>query len=150
MARIPILNSTISEIFQGLISNCKIYLLTNKEAKEIWKEYIDKSATSYFNLEDKSWLVKDEKHNLGDWIKAYNSGQYIEITKVLDKIGWKDEDDVCFCLSEVLCVKSCWVDFRLNWDKFIEIDDDCPIIINKSHRCEAIIFTPLGDINLIK
>ncbi len=151
MAKIPILNSDISEIFQGLSSMNTIYLLTNNEAKTIWIKNIDKSANSYFKLEDDSWLVRNEKYNIGDWLDSYNTGKYELVSKILNSVlGWRDEDRIYFCLSEVLSIESSWREFKLNWDKFIEIDDDCPIIINQSSNCEVIIFKPLGEISLLR
>ncbi len=146
MAKVSIMNSDLSQIFQGADSVNNVYLLTNKEAEEIWKEYIDKTASSYFHLNDNSWLVKNEYNEIGEWLKYYNSGEYNKVGEILKgSYDWKFEDRIYFCFSKVICIESKWGQFIINWDKFLEIDDDCPIVINKSPKNnEALIFTPLG------
>jgi Protein of unknown function (DUF2947) len=103
-------------------------------------------------LENDSWIISSQEIGLATWIDAYNEDDSIPVKQVFElRINWKLSDSILFFISRLLVIETTWEIFMKNWTSFLECDDDCPLIINRSiHRKEAIIFKPIGNISYIK
>jgi len=150
MEKKDILKSDFSEEFVNQIEG-SAFLYSRKTSSDYWDKYIDKKSSSYFSLLDNNWIVESKKNNLGFWIEDYNNDNSEQVQKLLlDKIPWKLEDTIIYCISRFLIIESTWENFTKLWMNFIECDDDCPIIINLNVKGNAIVFNPIGSISFIE
>jgi hypothetical protein len=139
--------SDLDYYFDGL----DVKALNHKESEKIWDLHIKSKHPSYFKLEDTNWLIEANQVSVEFWFDDFNNNCSQRIHSLLDEnIDWNSSDVVYYTLSKYLIYKTTWNLFKANWIKFLECEDDCPILINESSKSEAIIFTPLGELRYLK
>jgi hypothetical protein len=109
------------------------------------------SAKSYFSLPDDSWVVTSPATVIGQWLQEYNTGQFQRTASELKlRLPWLLATPVFFCVSRRTLIASAWDDFTRLWDCYLELHDDCPIVVPEQNGPrEALVFTPLGDIRCV-
>jgi len=152
MERIEIMKSEYSDYFENIKASNTIFLYSKEFSKELWSNYFDENSKSYFSLDDENWLIKSNEFELGEWIDYFNDDNSELVKKHLQKsIDWELDDEVLFFISSLLSIQTTWEIFLNSWVSFLECDDDCPILINKSNKQkEAIIFKPIGSFSFFK
>jgi hypothetical protein len=148
MEKKKITNTDYSFCFED-VDMQSTFLLPKEVANNVWAKKVDGSSSSYFTLNDDSWIVKAEKQHLGNWLENYSDESNVEVEQILNQaLDWVDSQIVFFCLNKHLAIETKWGEFKHNWRNFLCVDDDCPLIINPEKNTSIIIFAPIG--NLIK
>lgn len=147
----PVNKTFYKEYFEESNSSEKIYLLSEQEAMEAWANKVSRDSKSYFDLADDNWLVAGEYKKLGEWRTAYDKNQIEWVSNILRAHhNWKDNTTVLFLINRKNVFQLSWHDFLLNWDCFLTIEDDCPVLIPLVNcRKEAILFQHLGAVYTI-
>ncbi len=142
---ISIKNTHFKEYFSSEIYD-EVFLLDTKDANLFWHSYIGENTTSYFNLPNDNWIIKEERIFLAEWITYYNEDNNISISTILkNQISCDNDATIWFCMSKELILKSNWKVFLEHWDCFIAIDDDCPIILIEN-EAQSLLFTSIGGL----
>ncbi|WP_223787002.1 DUF2947 family protein [Marinicella meishanensis] len=129
----------------------KVFLLSEKEADKVWTLMIGSEKDHFFELGGESWINKGSFKFIGEWIDEYNSERYDSVSKKLKKsVCWFDRSKVFFILSRSLIFYTDWKVFWKEWDQFLTIEDDAPIIMSESVPGQAIMFYSRGDMVLIE
>lgn len=128
-----------------------VLLLSEKDAEVVWESMIKSNKNHFFELDDKDWISNASVKYIGEWIDDYNSERYKPVAKKLKKsVRWFDKSKVFFILSRTLVFCTSWKIFWSEWDQFLTIEDDAPIIMSESVCGQAIMFYSRGDIVLVE
>ena len=148
---LPVNKTFYQEYFEESSSSEKIYLLSEKEAIEVWGKEIDWESKCYFDLADDHWLVVGERKSIGEWMTAYHENKVELVANILRSCrNWDNNKTVLFLINRKNIFQLSWYDFLLNWDCFLSIEDDCPVVIPQVNPLkEAILFQHLGGVYTI-
>ena len=130
-----------------------IFLLQESVAKAYWHSIFPSGTSSYFDIPNEHWIASSGTIRVCEWISAYNANEPSVVEKSLRlSIPWTTHVGVRFCVNHSLIFQTTWTIFLRNWNAFLGIHDDCPIVLPNPDVCpyEAIVFTPLGDILFIQ
>lgn len=143
------MNSTLitktfySEYFDKEVKD--IYLLEKDVASKLWESKIDSKSNSFFRLSDDNPIIFNSK-NIGDWKSYYNEDNISDLQSFLNSTtNWENDNTVFFCINKETIIKTNYSTFLNNIFNFLEVNDDCPILLNNENP-ECIYFAPLGNI----
>lgn len=141
--------SDYAEEFRGFDIN-DVFLLSQKEATQIWSDFIDKNAISFFDLPDTNWLISSKRIMVGEWMKDFNANESEYLSQKLDDVvNWDNSHIVFFCMKRENVIMTKWSQFKKLWIAFLYCEDDCPILISSVNTEYAFVFRPVGDVVLI-
>lgn len=136
-------NPFFAEYFQGVTED--IFLLPENESIMKWWQLIDENSSSYFDLNDNNWIISSKKIKVGLWMDPFNSNTPKDIEMLLqNSFKWDLDSQVFFCINRTCILEATWKGFTKNWIMFLQLEDDCPIILNPSNKNSALIVSPVG------
>lgn len=142
MSETIITKTFYSEYFDGDVKN--IYLLSREEASKLWDLKIDFKSNNYFRLSNDNIIIINSK-NIGDWRSYYDNDDDKGLQSFLNSIiSWGSDNEVFFCINRETIIKTNYESFLNNIFNFLELYDDCPILLNENGEC--IYFASLGTI----
>lgn len=131
-----------SEYFDESIKD--IYLLEKNLATKLWDLRIDPNANNFFRLDDNNPIIYNSK-SIGDWRSYYDQDDILGLQSYLNSnVAWKSDSLVFFCINRETIIKTNYNIFLNNIFNFLELHDDCPILLNESGEC--MYFAPFGNI----
>lgn len=86
---------------------------------------------------------------MGNWREYYDADNTLGLQYFLNLIlNWSQEDLVLFCINKEIIIKTNYKTFLDNIFNFLELHDDCPILVNisKNNILDYIYFSSLGNI----
>lgn len=145
MDEIFIKKTIYGEYFDDKIQD--VYLLNKSSAFNIWSKYIDRNSNSFFRLDDSNPIILNASVK-GYWRDLYDFEDLSKLKNILLSIlDWQDSDQIYFCLNKSTIIETNYSVLLNNIFSFLELYDDCPIIINCNKKnTEYIYFTSFGDI----
>ncbi|MDR2206272.1 MAG: DUF2947 family protein [Flavobacteriaceae bacterium] len=125
----------------------KIDLLSIEDASKFWISNIDDREDNFYKLLDKNPIIKNSIH-IGHWLEYYdNHNQSGLINFLHSKTSWSLDSIVFFCINKKTVIKTDYETFLKNVFSFLEVYDDCPLLVYQNINCnEFIYFAPLGNI----
>jgi hypothetical protein len=152
MTNHPVQKTPFKDIFKNSMEE-DVILLGDEKANKLWEEEIDPKASSYFYLPDDHWLISSPSFTIGEWLEAYNTDNNLFVETILRKnINYSKDSLLYFIARKNTIFLTKWSYFLKNWDEFIAVEDDCPILmlVDRKKRSNILVFKPLGDIDMIK
>ncbi|WP_137905279.1 DUF2947 family protein [Chryseobacterium sp. 2VB] len=142
MSETIITKTFYSEYFDEAIED--IYLLEKETASKLWELKIDSKSNNFFKLSNDNIIILNSK-NIGDWRNYYDKDDILGLQSFLNlNIKWKSDNIVLFCINKETIIKTNYGIFLNNIFNFLELYDDCPILLNENGEC--MYFAPLGNI----
>lgn len=143
---IPISKSNYASIFNGL----NIHLLSEESAGVFWNKNISKTGDQYFDERfSNEVLNKGQQKSIGSWSEGYNNDSKDTLRQeFLNYLDWSKNQKVFFCLSRFEVLMAPWNVFLDNWLLFMELQGECPFLINPESLTDLIVFTPRGFVYL--
>ncbi len=129
----------------------RVSLLDVNEANNEFVASFGIDASSYFDLPDNHWLISGNSTELGRWLEAYNEDRNDSVSQLLmAAVDWHPDERIHFYAKKSIVFETAWETFVNHWDSFLACEDDVPIVKSTKNNRNTILFTPIGDIRLVK